>query len=197
LRAHGVKLASVRAGNAIGGGDWAKDRIVPDSIKALIAERPVLVRNPRAIRPWQHVLEPLGGYLMLAGKMLESDDSRLCSGWNFGPRAEDEATVEELVQLLLEEWGETRWEHASSAGQPREERVLRLSTEKAERELGWKSRWNVAEAARRTAEWYRNFHAYPRQSTQGNCLRDIEDYEAVMRNEGSALQPALEHAYKA
>jgi CDP-glucose 4,6-dehydratase len=197
LLAHGVKLASVRAGNAIGGGDWAKDRIVPDSIKALIAERPVLVRNPRAIRPWQHVLEPLGGYLMLAGKMLESDDPRLCSGWNFGPRAQDEVTVEDLVQLLLEQWGGTRWEHAGSAGQLREERVLRLSTEKAERELGWKSRWDIEETARYTAEWYRSFYARPRQSTREKCLQDIEDYEAVIRNEDSALQPALQHAHKA
>jgi CDP-glucose 4,6-dehydratase len=197
LRVHGIKLASVRAGNAIGGGDWAKDRIVPDSIKALIADRPVLVRNPGAIRPWLHVLEPLCGYLMLAGRMLGSDDARLCSGWNFGPRAEDEATVQELVQLLLEAWGGTRWEYTKNGNEPREERVLRLSTEKAERELGWKARWSIEEAARRTAEWYRSFHAQPKRSTRGKCLRDIEEYEAVIRNEDSALQPALEHTHKA
>ncbi len=197
LRTHEIKLASVRAGNAIGGGDWAKDRIVPDSIKALIANRPVLMRNPWAIRPWQHVLEPLCGYLMLAGRMLESDDAQLCSGWNLGPRAEDEATVQQLVQLLLEAWGRTRWEYTKSGTEPREERALRLCTEKVERELGWKARWSIEEAVRRTAAWYRGFHAEPRRSTRGKCLQDIEEYEAVTSNEDSALQPALEHTHKA
>lgn len=197
VRAHGIKLASVRAGNAIGGGDWAKDRIVPDSIKALIANRPVLVRNPRAIRPWQHVLEPLSGYLMLAGRMLESDDPRLCSGWNFGPRAEDEATVQELVGLILRAWGGTRWENTKNGNQPREELVLRLSTEKAERELGWKARWNMEETTKRTAAWYRKYHSEPRRSTREICLKDIEEYEAATADEDSTLQSAFAHSHKA
>jgi len=197
MRVHGVRLASVRAGNAIGGGDWAKDRIVPDSIKALIADRPVLVRNPRAIRPWQHVLEPLSGYLMLAARMLWSDDARFCSGWNFGPRAEDEATVQELVEMLLREWGGTRWEYTKNRNQPAEAPALRLSTEKAERELGWGARWSIQETARRTADWYRCYQAHPKRSTREKCLQDIEDYEAVMRNEDGALQTAFVHAHKA
>jgi CDP-glucose 4,6-dehydratase len=196
LRAHGIKLASVRAGNAIGGGDWAKDRIIPDSIRALIAGWPVSVRNPRSIRPWQHVLEPLSGYLTLAARILESDDARLCGGWNFGPRAEDEATVHYLVQMVLEAWGGERWEHAKDANQLREEHVLRLSTEKAEKELGWHPRWSIEETVRRTVEWYRTFHTNPKRSTRDSCMHDIVEYESVIRNEDSALQPALEHAHK-
>jgi CDP-glucose 4,6-dehydratase len=196
VRVHGIKLASVRAGNAIGGGDWAKDRIVPDSIKALIAGRPVSVRNPRSIRPWQHILEPLSGYLTLAARMLESNDAGLCSGWNFGPRAADEATVGDLVQMVLEVWGGTRWEQTNDANQPREEHVLRLSIEKAETELAWHPRWNIEETVRRTVEWYRTFHANPKRSTRDSCIHDIVEYESVIRNEDGALQPALEHVHK-
>jgi CDP-glucose 4,6-dehydratase len=197
LRAHGIKLASVRAGNVIGGGDWAKDRIVPDSIKALMAGRPVSVRNPGSIRPWQHVLEPLSGYLTVASRMLESDDAGLCSGWNFGPRAEDEATVHELVQMLLDAWGEARWEYTKDTNQPREDHVLRLSTDKAERELGWHTRWSIEKTARRTVEWYRSFHASPKRSTRDACIQDIAEYESATGNEDNALQPALEHTHKA
>jgi CDP-glucose 4,6-dehydratase len=197
LHAHGIKLASVRAGNAIGGGDWAKDRIVPDSIKALIAGQPISMRNPQSIRPWQHVLEPLSGYLTLAARMLESNDARLCSGWNFGPRAEDEATVRELVQMLLDAWGGTRWEYTKDTNQPREVQVLRLSTDKAEKELGWHSRWSIEETVQRTVEWYDRFQASPKKSTWEACLHDIVEYESVIRNEDSALQPVLEHTHKA
>lgn len=196
-REHGIKLASVRAGNAIGGGDWAKDRIVPDSIRALIAQRPIPVRNPRSIRPWQHVLEPLSGYLTLAGRMIESDDAALCGAWNFGPRAKDEATVQQLVQMLVEAWGEGHWEPAGEVNQPAEENLLRLSTEKAEKELGWRARWSIRETVRRTVDGYRSFQAHPKRSTRDVCMRDIVEYEAVMRNEDSALQSELEHAHKA
>jgi CDP-glucose 4,6-dehydratase len=197
LGAHGIKLASVRAGNAIGGGDWAKDRIVPDSIKALIARQPISMRNPQSIRPWQHVLEPLSGYLMLAARMLENNDATLCSGWNFGPRAEDEATVHELVQMLLDAWGGTRWEYTKDTNQPREEHVLRLSTDKAEKELGWHSRWSIEETVQHTVEWYQSFHASPKKSTWDACMHDIVEYESVIRNEDNALQPVLEHTNKA
>lgn len=197
VRLHGVKLASVRAGNAIGGGDWAKDRIVPDSIRALMSGRPVRVRNPGFVRPWQHVLEPLSGYLALAGRMVENDGAGLCSGWNFGPRPEDEATVQQLVQILLHAWGGSRWECAKSEDQPREDDVLRLSADKAERELGWTSRWRIQETARRTVEWYVKFLASPKRSTRDACMQDIVEYEAVISNEDSAPRSAAEHAHRA
>lgn len=194
---HGVKVATVRAGNAIGGGDWAKDRVVPDTIRSLAARQPIRIRNPKAIRPWQHVLEPLSGYLMLAARMLEVDDPRLCSGWNFGPRAEDEATVRRLVDFLIADCGGGACECAGSEVEPHEESCLRLSAEKAKARLGWRARWRFEEAVRRTARWYQKFQANPVRLTRDSCLQDIQDYETTFANESSALQPAHEHLHYA
>ena len=105
IASHGVKIASARAGNVIGGGDWAKDRIVVDAVLHLARQEAVPVRSPEAVRPWQHVLEPLSGYLTLAAKMLSSNEAQWCSGWNFGPRTGDEATVRELVTRFCAAWG--------------------------------------------------------------------------------------------
>ncbi|MGH9445883.1 MAG: CDP-glucose 4,6-dehydratase [Terriglobia bacterium] len=178
LGRHGVKLASVRAGNVIGGGDWAAERIVPDIVRALAANEPVPIRNPSSIRPWQHVLEPLCGYLTLASRMLASDDPRWSSGWNFGPPARDEVAVREVVEPFCQRWGSMGWEDMSRVDAPYEEQALRLSTGKAANELGWQSRWSLAQAVERTCRWYQAFYAQPDRSTYKLCAEDIADYEA-------------------
>jgi CDP-glucose 4,6-dehydratase len=177
--ARGVKVASVRAGNVIGGGDWAADRIVADAMRALASGATIAVRNPDSIRAWQHVLEPLSGYLTLAAQMLSSDDASLCSGWNFGPRAKDEATVEKLVDALCRAWGNGKWQSAGTNKQFAEERTLRLCSERARVQLGWQPRWHFPEAVERTARWYRTFYDRSRDATRELCLRDIADYEAA------------------
>ncbi len=130
LGRHGVKLATARAGNVIGGGDWAKDRILTDAVRHLESGRPVPVRNPDAVRPWQHVLEPLSGYLTLAARMLESDAPSWCDAWNFGPLPGEELPVRRLVELFLQYWGEGTWTDVSDPNQPHEAGVLRLNIDK-------------------------------------------------------------------
>jgi CDP-glucose 4,6-dehydratase len=189
LPQHGVKVASVRAGNVIGGGDWAADRIVPDIVRALSSSRPILVRNPGSIRPWQHVLEPLSGYLSLASSMLARSDSELCSAWNFGPLARSDASVRELVEGFCNAWGGGRWQDASCPEQLYEDSCLRLSIDKAARRLFWRPRWSFAEAVRRTCRWYRSFYACPGKSTYALCLDDIADYETTVPEESHTPAP--------
>jgi CDP-glucose 4,6-dehydratase len=175
LAAHGVQLASARAGNVIGGGDWARDRIVTDMVAALEAGRPVPVRNPHAVRPWQHVLEPLSGYLTLAGAMLEKPEARWASGWNFGPVSGTEWPVGRLADAFIREWGPGRWEDKSDPAQPHEASILRLSIEKAGWELGWRPRWTCEEMVARTARWYRRV-LREGADAHAECLSDIEAY---------------------
>lgn len=183
VKEHGVRLASVRAGNVIGGGDWAPDRIVADAARSLSAGQPVPVRNPRSTRPWQHVLEPLSGYLLLAARMLTApDDPHLPDAWNFGPSSLEAVTVGELVDLFVTAWGSGSWKDASLGEQPHEARLLRLSIDKAVTLLGWRPRWPVREAVGRTARWYRRFYQQsPGQarvaSMRDCCLADIADYQ--------------------
>lgn len=176
LNEHGVRLASARAGNVIGGGDWASDRIVPDMVKHWANGEAVPVRNPGAIRPWQHVLEPLSGYIALAARLLESDDPGACDAWNFGPRAEDEASVRELVEEFRVAWQGGAWEDASDPAQPHEAGILRLNIEKAISSLHWQPRWGLSETVKRTAGWYRRFYENPGSSTREASLADIEAY---------------------
>jgi CDP-glucose 4,6-dehydratase len=175
---HGVQLASVRAGNVIGGGDWARDRIVSDVVRAVTAGLPVPVRSPQAVRPWQHVLEPLGGYLTLAARMLSEPGPRWCEGWNFGPMPGEEATVARLVELFIQAWGAGSWQDISDPGQPHEAHLLRLSIDKAIWELGWRPRWGVEQAVARTAHWFRRFQRRP-HGMYAVCLEDIAAYEAA------------------
>ena len=179
VQEHGVKLASVRAGNVIGGGDWAKDRIVTDMVASLAAGDPVQVRNPKAIRPWQHVLEPLSGYLQLAALMLESSDSSLCSGWNFGPRSGDEAPVGVLVDSFCQEWGGGKWQDASDPNQVHESSILRLSTDKALSKLNWKPRWSFQQTVQCTARWYLDYVKHPARNMRDACIADIDRYETA------------------
>ncbi len=177
IQRHGVKLATARAGNVIGGGDWARDRIIPDVVAHLAAGQPVPVRSPNSVRPWQHVLEPLSGYLTLAARMLESDDLRWCDAWNFGPLPGNDVPVRRLVELFLQTWGEGSWQDVRRPDQPYEAAALRLSIDKAIHQLDWRPRWDVAEAVRRSAQWYRQFHRRELPSMCEACLREIEEYE--------------------
>jgi CDP-glucose 4,6-dehydratase len=179
---HGIAIASGRAGNCIGGGDWSLDRIVPDAINALTSGRPIPVRNQWAVRPWQHVLEPLGGYLLVGAKLLELGDhhggpSTYCSPWNFGPAAEDAVPVKELVEALIAEWGSGSWDDKSNPDTPHEAGLLRLSTDKAHALLGWTPRWRGRETFRRTVDWYRaHAHGASNAEMRALTLRQIDDY---------------------
>jgi CDP-glucose 4,6-dehydratase len=177
LAQHGIKVATARAGNVIGGGDWAIDRLVPDAVRSLSAGREIPLRNPDSIRPWQHVLDPLCGYLLLATKMLTNADATFCDAWNFGPLVGEDAPVARIAEWLAQAWGNGAWVDASRPDQPHEARVLRLSIEKALSELGWMPRWGLHEAVRRAARWYLR-HARGEECMRDACLEDIADYEA-------------------
>ena len=154
---HHVALASGRAGNVIGGGDWAEDRLLPDIIRAIVADQPVKIRNPGAIRPWQHVLEPLSGYLGLAQRLYE-EGSRSTGGWNFGPADDDTSPVESIVSRITSLWGDgARWE-LDSRSHPHEARFLKLDCSKARSELGWQPRIRLETALAWTVDWYRQWH---------------------------------------
>ena len=174
LSTHGVQLASARAGNVIGGGDFAEDRIVVDLVKSLLNGTQMNIRNPNAIRPWQHVLEPLSGYLTLAEKMLASPSARWCEGWNFGPEAESERTVRELANLFLNAWGSGSWTDTSDGNHPHEAGILRLKINKAKKELGWSPTWDFNTMIHRTVYWYRQMNNIPPCSL---CLADIKAFE--------------------
>lgn len=154
LDEHDVGLATARAGNVIGGGDWSEDRLVPDLVRGFGAGKPVLIRRPTAIRPWQHVLEPLHGYLLLAQKLLEGE-AKSASAFNFGPSESNIWPVQHIATRLVELWGEgASWTH-DSAPSVHEDHVLRLEGSKARFELGWKPFLDTDTALRWTVEWYR------------------------------------------
>ncbi|MFG1423675.1 CDP-glucose 4,6-dehydratase [Roseixanthobacter liquoris] len=146
-------LASARAGNVIGGGDWAEDRLIPDIIRALSARKTLQIRRPGAVRPWQHVLEPLSGYLLLAQRLVEQG-AAVAQGWNFGPDTADERTVQWIVDQMTTLWGEpNRWELDDDAG-PHEAGLLKLDCSKARAILKWTPRWNLARALEETVAWH-------------------------------------------
>jgi CDP-glucose 4,6-dehydratase len=158
----GAAVASARAGNVIGGGDWAEDRIVPDSARALSAGQPIIVRNPDAIRPWQHVLEPLSGYLWLGAGLLK-DGHRCAGAWNFGPTSPgSDRSVRWVVERFLAEWGSGTWTTPADAGrQPHEAHRLSLDSAKARDQLGWAPVWDAQTAVLRTANWYHEYYRAP------------------------------------
>jgi CDP-glucose 4,6-dehydratase len=154
-----IKLASARAGNVIGGGDWAEDRLIPDFLRAIDAGEPLNIRSPNAIRPWQHVLEPLSGYLVLAEKLYRGGDV-YAEPWNFGPNEDDAKPVSWIVETLCSQMSGASWTQ-NSHPQPHEAGLLRLDSSKAKALLGWLPRWNLETALIRTIEWqqaYRNKH---------------------------------------
>lgn len=155
---HGVAIASARAGNVIGGGDWSTDRLIPDAIAAFEAHQPLMIRNPLATRPWQHVLEPLSGYLMLAQALYE--EGALFNGaWNFGPREEDARSVQEVVELLISKWGQgASWQQDGKPA-PHEAHFLKLDCSKARQELGWMPNWSLEQSVDAIFEWQQVFCA--------------------------------------
>lgn len=172
-------VASARAGNVIGGGDWAEDRLVPDAISAFIAQRPVEIRNPKALRPWQHVLEPLAGYLSLAEK-LYLEGQAFAEGWNFGPSDTDARPVAEVVSRLAELWGKGASWRPSPGAHPHEARLLRLDCSKARARLSWRPRLALDQALVGTVEWYRAWseRADMRKFSDGQIERYQEDRAA-------------------
>ena len=167
------KVASARAGNVIGGGDWSEDRLIPDAIKAFEANSPLMIRNPLATRPWQHVLEPLSGYLILAQALYEQGTS-IASGWNFGPRDEDNRTVQEVVENIISGWGKNaRWEKEGSE-QPHEANLLKLDCSKARVKLGWVPKWNLEIATQKIIQWQKAFQA--KENMQEVSLAQINQY---------------------
>ena len=153
LHQHHVALATARAGNVIGGGDWSEDRLIPDLIRGFSAAQPVLIRRPNAIRPWQHVLESLHGYMMLAQQLL-AQEARFASSYNFGPSDEDAWSVEQIANRLVEMWGNGASWVRDSEPSAHESNILRLDASKARLELGWKPRLGIEQALEWTITWY-------------------------------------------
>ena len=155
---HGVGLASTRAGNVIGGGDWARDRLIPDFMRAIMGGRPVIIRSPTAIRPWMHVLDPLNGYMKVAEQLVRQG-ADFAQPWNFGPSDEDTQTVSWIVDYLTKSWGEgARWE-LGSAKHPHEDRWLKLDYSKAFRYLEWSTKLHLSTALEWIVEWYKAYQA--------------------------------------
>ncbi len=153
---HSARIATARAGNVIGGGDWAADRLVPDCLRAFEAGETVRLRNPSAVRPWQHVLEPLAGYISLAGRLLDPDGADAEGAWNFGPDSMDNATVGQVARLVAELWGSgARVETDQPGNHPHEAGLLTLDSSAARSRLGWKPRWHLRTALEQTVAWHR------------------------------------------
>lgn len=172
-----VAVASARAGNAIGGGDWASDRLVPDAVRAFTRGDSVVVRSPEAVRPWQHVLEPLAGYLSLAGHLLGRDPARFAEAWNFGPRDADAVPVRQVLDRLTGLWGGGASWRTDTGDNPRESGVLRLDIAKAGSGLDWRPRMGLDEALRWTVSWYRE--ALAGADPRALCEAQIERFERL------------------
>jgi CDP-glucose 4,6-dehydratase len=173
--AHHTLLATVRAGNVIGGGDWAEDRLLPDAARAASAGVPMVIRSPRSVRPWQHVLEPLSGYLLVGAKLLEKD-ATAASSWNFGPDDEGNVDVATVVNRFQATWPQLDVRTEENPNAPHETKVLKLDSSKAKRELGWRPRWTWTEAVDRTARWYRDFYEAGSVGTAGDLNQYTEDF---------------------
>jgi CDP-glucose 4,6-dehydratase len=193
---HGVGVASARAGNVIGGGDWAPDRLVPDMMRAWAAGEAVVIRNPEAVRPWQHVLEPLAGYLLLAEK-LYADGPEFGEGWNFGPLDGDARPVRYLVTELARIWnqsGNAALPAASArcddAAHVHEAHLLKLDSAKACARLGWAPRWSLDETLEHTAEWYRGY--YRGEDMSARSLKQIEEYMGLVGVESAKVSSVLD-----
>ena len=176
-----IQLATARAGNVIGPGDWAADRIVPDAVRAIRAGQKLSVRNPRAVRPWQHVLEPLGGYLRLGQALLEPG-AAVAEGWNFGPDPASARTVGDLADRFCRAWGpDAVWEAAPNPANPHEAHLLQLAIAKAAARLDWRPQWDFETTVRRTAEGYRAMLAAPDADAVRNFLdAEIAAYETAI-----------------
>jgi CDP-glucose 4,6-dehydratase len=171
-----LHIATARAGNVIGGGDWAEDRIVPDAMRALTAGQTIAVRRPEATRPWQHVLEPLGGYLLLAERLVKAGHTH-GSAFNFGPNPEANRSVQELMEEALRHWPGS-WSYQGDPQAPHEAGLLHLEISKARQQLGWQPRWDFATTVERTVAWYRAVHQGA--SALECCLADLASYQQAL-----------------
>lgn len=170
-----IAMATVRAGNVIGGGDWALDRLVPDILRALEKGQPVQIRNPHAIRPWQHVLEPLSGYLLLAERLYENGQTD-AEGWNFGPRDEDAQPVQWIVERLCEAWGQGATWTVQPGNHPHEAGYLKLDISKARQRLQWSPRWSLQTALSHITDWHRAWLSGA--DMRACCLEQIDQYQS-------------------
>jgi len=185
LNDHGVWLASARAGNVIGGGDWTSNALIVDTVKAILNNEPVKIRNPLAVRPWQHVLQCLSGYLTISANLLLAKNPKMSSGWNIGPNPGGELTVGQIADYFLKQWGSGRWQDCSDPDQHREAGILRLSIDKALTHLGWQPCWDVNTTLDKTVEWYRHYSQSPSQIQQFS-LTQIDEFQAQMFEIGEA-----------
>lgn len=173
---HGVAVATARAGNVIGGGDWADDRLIPDIMHAITQGEPVNIRSPHSIRPWQHVLEPLSGYLLLAQKLYE-EGAAFAEGWNFGPNDTDAKPVQWIVENLTKNWGEGASWSLDSNDYPHEAHYLKLDCSKAKSLLNWSPKWTLEQTIEQICIWHKAFQAGA--DMQALCLHQIKQYEAA------------------
>lgn len=177
-----VCVASARAGNVVGGGDWAKDRLIPDCIKALVNGKTIKIRNPQAIRPWQHVLEPLSGYLLLAQRLCGEERLAAAQSWNFGPDDGSAKPVGWIVKRLCEAWGSDAEYELDRCPQPHEANYLKLDCAKAKRMLGWNPVWSLEQTLDRTVEWFKACENG--QDMRQACIAQIDEYMTAQRAEG-------------
>ena len=168
---HNILLASARAGNVIGGGDWSEDRLIPDIVRAISTNEKLYIRNPKATRPWQHVLEPLSGYLILGQKVLEGK-TEFADAWNFGPGEESHIDVEMVVKSVRERWGRFEYDINTNLDNPHESKLLKLDCSKAHTLLKWKPIWDFDKALDVTVRWYREYY----ENGKIFSLQDLEEY---------------------
>ena len=179
LKEQNIGLASVRAGNVIGGGDWASDRLIPDILRSFDVNEPVIVRNPNATRPWQHVLEPLSGYLVLAQKLYDNCEE-YAEGWNFGPDEKDVQPVNWVLDKMISNWSNSSWSIDNNIN-PYEAGYLKLDISKAREKLGWRPTWGLDSALGRIIDWHKAWNN--KEDMQLLCLKEIEEYMKDMSNE--------------
>ena len=178
LAESGIVVATTRSGNVIGGGDWSRDRLVPDAVNAFINREPFVVRKPKAVRPWQHVLEPLSGYLLLCQELCHHPN-RFAEAWNFGPRASDEKSVGSLADLMVEYWGDgANWVYIEDSMQPHEANSLKLDCRKAKTKLNWQSKMTICEAIENTLIWYKKWHCG--NNMNEFSMQQIKDYQKAL-----------------
>jgi CDP-glucose 4,6-dehydratase len=190
VSSHGVAVVSVRAGNVIGGGDWSQDRLIPDITKAFMQNSPVVIRNPHSIRPWQHVLEPIRGYLCLM-EHLWNDGQQFIGGWNFGPEDNDAKPVSWIVDRMAKLWGKDGlWSLNENGDHPHEARYLKLDCSKAKSLIGWKPALNIAAALQRTVNWYRNYEA--QKDMREYSIAELDQYFLEMQLSKSETERACD-----
>jgi CDP-glucose 4,6-dehydratase len=181
LQSQGIGISSARAGNVIGGGDWADDRLIPDILRSFEKNEPVAIRNINATRPWQHVLEPLSGYLILAQKLYDNRED-YAEGWNFGPNERDVKSVDWILDKMISIWPNSSWRH-DSGSHPYEAGLLKLDISKAKTKLGWNPVWELEYALEKIVDWHKSW--IDQEDMQVVCLAEIKEYMKKMNNENS------------